>query len=126
MGAYIYRVKGTKAFQTLTVDGKPEKVYDLIYWYKPYYHGSMFESEPKWMKPIHMLHARLDKKFKEIGYPKFVRYVTEDGKYDDYITEWGNNISCTDEGQWYQTRKRYNWNEQLNSFCSEKIEPVLC
>jgi hypothetical protein len=118
MGAYIYRIKGTKAFKPLIVNGEIEKVYDLIYWYKPYY--SMFDKQPSWMKPINMLHARLNKKFKEIGYPKFVRYVTEEGEYDDYVTEWGNTISCTDEGQWYQTRKRYNWNEQSNSFCSEE------
>lgn len=45
MGAYIYRIKGTKAWSYQTINGTPEKVYDLVYWYKPYYYG-MFESEP--------------------------------------------------------------------------------
>jgi hypothetical protein len=130
MGAYVFRLKGTKAFKNLHVNDKIVKVYDLVYWYKPCYYG-MFESEPKWMKPIHMLGARLEKKFKEIGYPEYVRYVNDDGVYDETISEWGNCISCSDEGQWYQNLKHYNWNEQLNSFCSneyitEKLESVLC
>jgi hypothetical protein len=122
MGAYIYRLKGTKAYKMLPINGKQEKVYDLIYWYKPYYHG-MFESEPKWMKPIHMLASRLEKKFKEIGYPKYVRYLHDDGTYASEVEEWGNTISCSDEGQWYQSRKRYSWSELHNCFCSlEYIE----
>lgn len=122
MGAYIYRLKGTKAFKNLIINGKQEKVYDLVYWYKPYYHG-MFESEPKWMKPIHMLAARLEKKFKEIGYPKYVRYLHDDGTYSSEVEEWGNTISCSDEGQWYQSRNRYSWSDQYKCFCSlEYIE----
>jgi hypothetical protein len=120
MGAYVYRIKGTKAWSYQTINGTPEKVYDLVYWYKPYYHG-MFESEPKWMKPIKMLGARLEKKFKEIGYPKYVRHFHEEGDtYSDVITEWGNTTSCSDEGQWYQSRKQYKWETQLNGFCSEE------
>ena len=119
MGAYIYRLKGTKAFKTLTINGKQEKVYDLVYWYKPYYH-SMFGSEPKWMKPVHMLAARLEKKFREVGYPKYVRYLSEEnGEYSSEVEEWGNAISCSDEGQWYQSRKRYKWVPSVNGFCSE-------
>jgi hypothetical protein len=121
MGAYIYRLKGTKAFKNLHVNDKIVKVYDLVYWYKPYYHG-MFESEPKWMKPIHMLGARLEKKFKEIGYPEYVRYLCEeDGSYSDVVEEWGKTISCSDEGQWYQSRKHYKWDDRFNSFCSEEF-----
>jgi len=121
MGAYIYRLKGTKAFKNLNVNGKQEKVYDLIYWYKPYYHG-VFESEPKWMKPVRMLAARLEKKFKEIGYPKYVRHLYEkDGTYATEVEEWGDTISCCDEGQWYQNRKRYTWNPQLNGFYDSNV-----
>jgi len=120
MGAYIYRLKGTKAFKNLIVNGKQEKVYDLVYWYKPYYH-SMFEGEPKWMKPIRMLAARLEKKFKETGYPKYTRYVNNEGEYENEVVEWSNTISCSDEGQWYQNRKRYTWNPQLNGFYDSSI-----
>ena len=62
MGAYIYRLKGTKAFEEYIIEGKKEKVYDYVYWYKPYYHG-MFESEPKWLKPIKMLDVQHLKTF---------------------------------------------------------------
>ena len=37
MGAYVYRLKGTKSFTTEVIEGKPEKVFDLVYWYKPRY-----------------------------------------------------------------------------------------
>ena len=130
MGAYIYRLKGSKAFKMQLIDGKYERVYDLVYWYKPYYYG-MFEKEPAWMKPINMLAARLENKFKEIGYPKYVRHLhQQDGTYSDEVVEWGNTISTSDEGQWYQNRKRFKWETQLNGFCSEeyleeKMGPAL-
>ena len=129
MGAYIYRLKGSKAFKMQLINGKYERVYDLVYWYKPYY--SMWDKEPSWMRPIHMLAARLEKKFNEVGYPKYVRHLYEkDGTYSDEVVEWGNTISTSDEGRWYQERKRFKWETQLNGFCSEeylneKMGPAL-
>ena len=86
MGAYIYRLKGTRAFDILEVDGKKEKVYDYVYWYKPY-HTGLFEKEPSWMKPVKMLDARLRKAFASIEPVKWVRHVNEQGVKDNEIIE---------------------------------------
>jgi hypothetical protein len=43
MGAYIYRLKGTRAFEEFIIEGRKQKVYDYVYWYKPYYTGIIDE-----------------------------------------------------------------------------------
>lgn len=76
MGAYVYRLKGTKSYVEEVIQGKPEKVYDLVYWYKPPY-STFWDGDPKWMKPIRMLAARLESIFDKVGYPKYVRLAHE-------------------------------------------------
>ena len=105
MGAYVYRLKGTKAFEEFIVEGKKEKVYDYVYWYKPYYAG-MFEKEPSWMKPIKMLGARLEKSFKALEPVKWVRHVDSKGVKDDEIIEWPGGISISDYNERYQNARR--------------------
>ena len=105
MGAYVFRLKGTKAFELMEVEGKVEKVYDYVYWYKPYYAG-MFEKEPSWMKPIKMLDARLEKSFKALEPVKWVRHVDSKGVKDDEIIEWPGGISISDYNERYQNARR--------------------
>jgi len=105
MGAYIYRLKGSKAFTLMKIDGQIQRVYDYVYWYKPYYAG-MFESEPKWMKPIRMLDARLRNAFAKVEPVKWVRHVNDMGEKDDYIMEWPGGISISDYNERYQTARR--------------------
>ena len=109
MGAYIYRLKGTRAFEEFIIEGKKEKVYDCVYWYKPYYAG-MFESEPKWMKPIKMLDARLRNAFAKIDPVKWVRHVDDKGMKDDEIIEWPGGISISDYNERYQNARKININ----------------
>jgi hypothetical protein len=110
MGAYIYRLKGTKAFEEFIIEGKKEKVYDYVYWYKPYY-ASMFESEPKWMKPIKMLDARLRNAFAKIDPVKWVRHVDNKGIKDDEIMEWPTTgISMSDYSERFQNARKININ----------------
>ena len=105
MGAYIYRLKGTRAYEILEIEGKKEKVYDYVYWYKPYYHG-MFEKEPSWMKPIKMLDARLRKGFEKLEPVKWVRHVDDKGIKDNEIIQWPGGISISDYNERYQTARR--------------------
>jgi hypothetical protein len=105
MGAYVYRLRGTKAFEYHNIDGKQEKVYDYVYWYKPYYCG-MFDKEPSWMKPIHMLGARMEKAFKKIEPVKWVRHVDSKGEKADEIQEWGGGFSVSDYNERFQNARR--------------------
>jgi hypothetical protein len=103
MGAYIYRLKGKKHFNEVIIEGKPEKVYDLVYWYKPYY-DFWSDKQPSWMKPIKMLGARLERMFKDVDV-KYVRTVDVDknGKkhYSNYVMEWRKGwTSVVDEPNW--------------------------
>jgi hypothetical protein len=103
MGAYVYRLKGKKHFKDIVVEGKVERVYDLIYWYKPYY-DFWSNKQPSWMKPIKMLEARLEKMFKDLNV-KYVRtvHVDENGKkhYSNYVMEWREGMtSVVDDPNW--------------------------
>ena len=112
MGAYIYRLKGKRHYKELEVEGKKEKVYDLVYWYKPYFGGFWDKNEPQWMKPIRMLRARLEKMFKDVEV-KYVQVVYEDLKTKqlqraDHVMEWnvpGNGISVYDDPDWNGMRR---------------------
>jgi hypothetical protein len=102
MGAYVYRLKSPKAYDIMSLDGKQEKVYHLVFWYKPYY--SMWEPEPKWMKPIKMFKGRLKQLFKDVEV-KYVRSIFErpDGTINrgETIFRWHKNWLCvTDEPNW--------------------------
>jgi hypothetical protein len=111
MGAYIYRLKGKRHYKELEVEGKLEKVYDLVYWYKPYY-SFWDEKEPKWMKPIRMLHSRLEKMFKDVEV-KYVQPVHEDRntgqlQRSNFVFEWNlpkGHISVYDEPDWNGMRR---------------------
>ena len=109
MGAYIYRLKGTKAFEEFIIEGRKQKVYDYVYWYKPYYTG-MFEKEPSWMKPIKMLDARLRNAFEKVEPVKWVRHVNDQGLKDNEIIEWPGGISISDYNERYQNARRININ----------------
>jgi hypothetical protein len=109
MGAYIYRLKGTKAFEVLNIEGKQERVYDYVYWYKPYYTG-ILEKEPSWMKPIKMLDARLRKVFDKVDPVKWVRHVDDQGIKDDEIMEWPGGICISDYNERYQNARKININ----------------
>lgn len=111
MGAYIYRLKGKRHYKELEVEGKTEKVYDLVYWYKPYFGGFWDEKEPQWMKPIRMLGARLRKMFKDIDV-KYVQVVYEDlhtkqPKRDEHVMEWNvrGDIAVYDDPDWNGMRR---------------------
>ena len=90
----------------MPINGSLEKVYDLVYWYKPYY-SFWDEKEPRWMKPIRMLEARLEKMFRDIDV-KYVRVVHEDRTTkqlmrDNRIMEWNlpkGGVSVYDEPDW--------------------------
>jgi hypothetical protein len=105
MGAYIYRLKGTRAFEEFIIEGKKERVYDYVYWYKPYRTG-LFESEPKWMKPIRMLDTRLRNNFEKVEPVKWVRHVDDKGVKDDEIMEWPGGISVSDYNERFQNARR--------------------
>lgn len=106
MGEYIYRLKGTKAFEVMEIEGKKEKVYDYVYWYKPY-HCGLFEKEPRWMKLIKMLDARLRNAFERNEPVKWVRHIGNDGVRDSEIMEWPTGaISISDYSQRYQNARR--------------------
>jgi hypothetical protein len=105
MGAYIYRLKGTRAFEELVIEGKKEKVYDYVYWYKPYHTGLM-EKEPAWMKPIKMLDARLRNAFEKIEPVKWVRHVSDNGTKNDEVMEWPGGICISDYSERYQNARR--------------------
>jgi len=104
MGAYIYRLKGPKHFTEMTVNGRLEKVYDLVFWYKPYY-SFWDEKEPTWMKGIRLFGGRLKTMFKNIDV-KFVRIVNVNSKtgtvdYYKNIMEWRPGmLSVYDEPDW--------------------------
>lgn len=106
MGAYIYRLKSTKAFTLMKIDGKFQRVYDYVFWYKPYY-GGIFDKQPSWMKPIRMLEARLRNAFEKEPPVKWVRHVDSDGKKDSEIIEWPTHDICfSDYSEKYQTARR--------------------
>jgi len=105
MGAYIYRLKGTKAYEVMEIDGKKEKVYDYVYWYKPY-HTGLYEKDPAWMKPVRMLDAKLRKNFEKVEPVKWVRYVSDDGVKDEEIMEWFGGISISDYSERYQNSRK--------------------
>ena len=95
----------------MPIEGNFEKVYDLVYWYKPYY--SFWEkNEPKWMKPIRMLNARLKKMFRDIDV-KYVRVAYEDRSTgqlirDRHVMEWNvprGEVSVYDEPDWNGMRR---------------------
>ena len=107
MGAYIYRLKGTKAFEEFIIEGKKERVYDYVYWYKPY-HTGLFEKEPSWMKPVRMLDTRLRNNFQKVDTVKWVRHVDDKGMKDDEIMEWPGGISISDYNERYQNARKIN------------------
>jgi hypothetical protein len=105
MGAYIYRLKGTKAYEEFIIDGKKERVYDYVFWYKPY--NDMWGKEPKWMRPIKMLDARLKNAFEKLPPVKWCRHVGPDGSKDSEIMEWPTHtIAFADYGERYQNARR--------------------
>ena len=104
MGAYVYRLRGKKHFTEMPVEGKLEKVYDLVYWYKPYY--SFWDTkEPRWMKGVRLFEGRLTSMFKDIDV-KYVRSIFIDQKTgkrteSDYILKWKKGKVCVvDEPDW--------------------------
>ena len=105
MGAYIYRLKGTKAYEVMEIDGKKEKVYDYVYWYKPLHLG-LYDKEPAWMKPIRMLDAKLRKNFEKVDPVKWVRHVDDKGVKDDEIMEWFGGICISDYSERYQSARK--------------------
>lgn len=104
MGAYIYRLKGKKHFSNIIIGDKLEKVYDLVFWYKPYY-SFWSDKQPSWMKPIKMLEARLKKIFKDVNV-KYARTVYVDEHtgvktYSNYVMEWRSGmVEVCDEPNW--------------------------
>lgn len=108
MGAYVYRLKAPSAYDEMMIEGKMEKVYHLVYWYKPYY--SMWEPDPSWMKPIKMFQGRLKQLFKDVEV-KYVQSIYEDkerGTIDrsEHIYRWHKNWLCvTDEPNWGNMRR---------------------
>jgi len=102
MGAYVYRLKGPKAFDVMNIEGNEEKVYHLVFWYKPYL--SVFNPEPRWMKGIRAFQGRLKSLFKdiEVKYAMSV-FVKDDGTIlrSDHILRWNPRWTCvTDEPNW--------------------------
>ncbi len=119
MGAYVYRLKGPNAYDEMIVEGQPEKVYHLVFWYKPYY--SMWEPEPRWMKGIKLFQGRLKSLFKDIEV-KYAMSIFEkdDGTIirSDHILRWNPRWTCvTDEPNWGNLRRI-----KINEFNS-KIAP---
>jgi hypothetical protein len=108
MGAYVYRLKAPSAYDEMMIEGKMEKVYHLVYWYKPYY--SMWEPDPKWMKPIKMFQGRLKQLFKDVEV-KYVQSIYEDKEKgtinrSEHIYRWHKNWLCvTDEPNWGNMRR---------------------
>lgn len=70
MGEYVYRLKGKNHFTLLEINGRVEKVYHLVYWWKPGY-GYGF-GDPYRPKNHAALYAKLEKSFEGID----VRFVT--------------------------------------------------
>jgi hypothetical protein len=108
MGAYIYRLRGPKHFTEMLVEGKMEKVYDIIFWYKPYY-SFWDEKEAPWMKGVRLFGGRLKAMFKSINI-RFVRIVSINKKagtidYSNTIMEWRPGmLSVCDEPDWEKLR----------------------
>jgi endoglucanase Acf2 len=129
MGAYVYRLKGSKAFTEIMVEGKLEKVFDLVYWYKPSY-SSFWNGEAAWMKPIHMLDARLTNIFDRVGYPKFVRHAYEEkGKYTrstEWVMEWKDGVvSMNDASTTYESLRRIRIGLPSKVDLSENMPPIM-
>lgn len=102
MGAYVYRLKSPNTYDEMFVEGKPERVYHLVFWYKPYY--SMWEPDPRWMKGIKLFQGRLKSLFKdvEVKYAMSV-FVKDDGTIlrSEHILRWNPRWTCvTDEPNW--------------------------
>lgn len=83
MSAYIYRLSGKDKFTVVEIDGKPERVYHLVYWWKP---GYDFGGND-WARPKNhaALYARLENSFADLP----VKFVTtcSYGKPIDHIME---------------------------------------
>jgi hypothetical protein len=108
MGAYVYRLKAPSAYDYITVDGKQEKVYHLVFWYKPYL-SCFYAPEPSWTRQIKMFKGRLKQLFKDVEV-KYVRsiYEKDDGTIlrGDTIYRWHKNWLCvTDEPNWGNMKK---------------------
>jgi hypothetical protein len=106
MGAYVYRLKGTKAFDEMLIEGKMERVYHLVYWYKPYY--SMWEPEPRYMRGIRAFEGRLKSIFKdtEVKYAIPV-FINKDGTINrnQFALQWKPNwVSVVDDPDWQQLK----------------------
>jgi hypothetical protein len=106
MGAYVYRLKGTKAFDEMLIEGKMEKVYHLVYWYKPYY--SMWEPEPRYMRGIRAFEGRLKSIFKntEVKYAIPV-HIDKEGNIhrNQYALQWKPDwVSVVDDPDWQQLK----------------------
>lgn len=103
MGAYVYRLRGKNHFKEMIVEGKQEKVYDLVFWYKPYY-SFWNEKEPSFMKSVRLFGGRLKSMFKNVDV-KYVRpvYINKDGTRSEssHILEWRKGmIEVVDDPNW--------------------------
>jgi len=117
MGEYMYRLKGTKSFTVEKINGWSEKVYDLVFWYKPLHSTFWDDKQPKWMKPMAMLEARLHSAFEKNGYPKYVQlsHVEDDGtlkRYREGALEWRNGLVCiSDSSKLFDELKRVKFGD---------------
>jgi hypothetical protein len=103
MGAYIYRLRGKRHFKEMFIEGKKEKVYDLVYWYKPCY-SLWNEKEPTWMKSVRLFGGRLKSMFKnvEVKYARPV-YINKDGTRSEscHVLEWRKGmVEIMDDPDW--------------------------
>lgn len=117
MGAYVYRLKAPSAYDYITVDGKQEKVYHLVFWYKPYL-SCFYAPEPSWTRQIKMFKGRLKQLFKDVEV-KYVRSIFEkpDGTIirGDTIYRWHKNWLCvTDEPNWGNMKRFIPHEEKPN------------
>lgn len=93
----------------MPVEGKIEKVYDLVFWYKPYY-SFWDEKQPSWMKGINLFRGRLKTIFKDVDV-KFVRIVDINKKtgtvnYSNIAMEWRPGMLFVyDEPDWERLRQ---------------------
>lgn len=105
MGDYVYRLKGTKAFTLMKIDGEFQRVYDYVFWYKPV--NNSWGEYPNWMKPIRMLDTRLRNAFEKLPPVKWVRHVGPDGSKSDEIMEWPtHSIAFSDSSTRYANARR--------------------
>lgn len=50
MGAYVYKLSGIRNYLELNIEGKQELVYEIEYWWKPFYTLRGDESKPRTYK----------------------------------------------------------------------------